>query len=330
MKKIFIIWIITLATIEGQSQSSLYISSGANLFISSGAMVYIDGIILKPSADYNIIGLNSFTRNTVATPPPPTTYIRRVYHLLSTLPLFSGDITIYYQDAELNSLDENTMNLNVYDGSMWNVFTPTVRDATGNFVTAAGLTNIAINQATLAAPASSLPIILSHFTVDVNNCIAKLKWTTTSERNSKYFEIQQSTDGVNFTTIAQVPSSGNTTTEKQYSYNGSLLNSNNYFRLNMVDIDGQKKFSGVVSATSNCSLNIISVFPNPARNQLTVTGLSGTNELKLLNAEGQFVTKIKTTGNQEKLNLINLSSGNYILQIIKNNKVIDNIKVVKE
>ncbi len=119
MVRLLTLW-LSFITIHGYAQSSLYVSSGANFYITNGTYVYIDGFVVKPSADYNITGENSVTRDATATPPPPTTYIQRVYLFLQILPAYSGDITIYYQDAELNGLNENTLNLNVYNGTAWN------------------------------------------------------------------------------------------------------------------------------------------------------------------------------------------------------------------
>jgi len=330
MKKIIFPLLLTAICTNCFSQSSLYVSTGANFYITSGTYVYIDGLQVKPTANYNITGENRVTRDAIATPPPATTYIQRVYHLLQTLPTYSGDITIYYQDSELNGLNENTLNLNVYNGSTWNAYTATARDAANNFVTTTGLSIIAVNQATLAAPGAALPVTLSGFTVQNNSCTANLKWTTASEQNSKHFEVQHSTDGITFSTKGLVAASGNSNVEKRYSFNTLLSDGNNYFRLRTVDIDGSSELSAIVSVRSNCNANVISLYPNPARNMVTVTGLNGANQLRLLDNLGQVLTTIKTTNQSERINLSNMTAGTYIIQVVQDGKVIENMKVVKE
>ncbi len=177
---------------------------------------------------------------------------------------------------------------------------------------------------------TSLPVTLSGFSVQNNRCTANLKWTTATEQNSKHFEVQHSTDGVTFTTIGVVPSSGNSSTPKHYSYNTNLSSQNNYFRLHMVDVDGSSKFSPVVSVNSNCNSNVIVVFPNPARSMITVNGLSGENHLRLLDAAGKVLRSTQSSNTSETINIGNLAAGTYILQIVQNNSVIENIKVIKE
>lgn len=180
----------------------------------------------------------------------------------------------------------------------------------------------------IATPAV-LPLNLISFTADNNRCAANLKWTTATEQNTKQFEVQHSPDGITFTTIGVVPSVGNSNAEKHYSYSSNLVNESNYFRLQMFDRDGSSKFSAVVSVTANCSSNAVTVYPNPAKNIITVSGLSGANQLRLLDHLGRVVNTIKTSNRSATIDLYNLPAGNYIIQVVKNN-VIENIKVIKE
>ena len=312
------------------SQQSLYISSGANFYITSGTNVHIDGLVLKPSLNYNITGLNSVSRDAIAIPPPPTTYIQRVYHLLSTLTSYSGDITMYYLDTELNGIDENLLNLNVYDGAMWNFYTASTRDVINNFVYTSGLNNISMNQLILARPAAPLPVTLKEFKIQTNNCVANLNWATASEQNSKHFEIQHSTDGVNFVVIGLVPASGNSTSDKRYSYKSDLINPANFFRLRMVDTDGTFVFSTTVSATAECNTSDITMFPNPAKNVVMIKGLKAGTQLRLFNNTGQILKTIKTTNTLQNVYVSDLPAGTYLIQVIENNTVIKNLKLIKE
>lgn len=322
--------LLSIITIQCFAQSSLYVSSGANFYITSGTFVSIDSLVLKPSADFIITGANSVTRDAAAIPPPPAAYIQRVYHLLTTLPAYSGDISIYYRDAELNGIAENTLTLNIYNGSAWNAYSANVtRDAVNNFVTTTGLTNIFINEATLAAPSGALPVTLSGFTVQSNHCVANLTWTTATEQNSRYFEVQLSTDGVNFTTITVVPSAGNSNTEKHYSCNINLNSQNNYFRLRLDDLNGTSKFSPVLNVAGNCG-NSITEFPNPVHDIITISGLSGNNQLKLLDATGKVVAALTTSNRTEKINITRFPTGTYILQVIQNKTIIKSIKMIKK
>ncbi|MBC7937565.1 MAG: SBBP repeat-containing protein [Rhizobacter sp.] len=177
----------------------------------------------------------------------------------------------------------------------------------------------------------TVPVTLSGFTVNNSRCTANLTWTTATEQNSKHFEVQYSTNGITFTTIGTVLSSGNSTTEKYYGYSSSLVNPNNFFRLRIIDRDGSSKLSAVVYVAGDCGANIIiTVFPNPAKNVVTVSGLSGVNQLRLLDQLGKIVKVIMTNKVSETINLSNFSEGTYVIQIVQNNKVSENIKFIKK
>ena len=330
MKKIIISAIVTSLSITCFSQSSLYVSAGTNFFISSGTSVTIDSLQLKPTANFNIIGLNSTTRDATATSPPPSAYIQRVFHFLQTTSHFSGDITFYYRDAELNGLAENTLNLSIYDGTTWAAYPPSQRDAVNNFVTRLGLGAINLNELTLTAPGAVVPVTLSRFSIQNNSCTALLKWTTASEQNSKHFEVQHSTDAINFSVIKIIASNGNSNIERQYNYNASLNGKTNYFRLRIVDVDGQSKISEIISVTSNCNNNNITVYPNPTKNTATINGLTGTTQLRVLDQLGQVISATTTANASATINLLHVAAGTYIVQVLQNNKEVKNIKIIKE
>ncbi len=324
-----LIGLLSLLSFQSFSQAGLYISSGSNFFITGRTTLSIDSLVLTPSVNYNIVGTNAVTRDATSVPPPPATYIQRVFHLQAPPPPYSGDITIYYRDTELNGLNENALNFDIYNGASWIVYPATSRDTANNFVTTTGLSNISMLQLTLVS-SSVLPITLSSFTVQLNHCVANLKWTTTLQQNSKNFEVQQSTDGVNFSVIAILPATVNSSTEQHYSYNSMLSSSDNYFRLRMVDNDNNSKLSPVVRTSGNCNQGRINAFPNPTKNIITVNGLTGTNELRLIDHSGKLISNIKTSNTTETIKLAHLAAGNYIIQVLQNNKLINNINVIKE
>ncbi|GAB4451934.1 MAG: hypothetical protein OHK0036_12940 [Bacteroidia bacterium] len=108
----------------------------------------------------------------------------------------------------------------------------------------------------LSCAAKPLPIELTNFTaICQNNGTAILKWSTASEVNALKFEIQKSTNGIDFTTLgfvnAQYPLGGS------YSYTDNTKTSGiAYYRLKMIDKDGSFKFSKIVDTDFNKCNNI--------------------------------------------------------------------------
>ena len=109
-----------------------------------------------------------------------------------------------------------------------------------------------------------LPVELLSFDV---NCVEEnskeISWSTASERNSDYFSIEKSSDGIDWIEINRVEAAGNSTSILQYSMIDSASDENTvYYRLNQVDNDGKSKLYDAVSAICKEG-ETIRVFPNP-------------------------------------------------------------------
>ncbi len=174
----------------------------------------------------------------------------------------------------------------------------------------------------------TLPIKLTNFTATTTNCsIANLKWQTTQETNNKGFEVERSVDGQYFTNIGFVNGVGNNSTIKTYSFTANNLTQGlNYFRLKQIDLDGRFEYSPIVKVNNSC-VGEISIFPNPAKDFITILGLdrNAKNNIKIYDNKGALVISL-VNFNDNKINISNLSNGAYLLRINE----IDNYKFVKQ
>ena len=103
---------------------------------------------------------------------------------------------------------------------------------------------------------SSLPVELSTFEGINLPQVNLIKWTTQSEHNSNYFSLERSRNGENWEEITTIPSSGNSTSEIDYSYNDFDFYPLSYYRLKQVDIDGQYEMFGPIVITRKEGLKI--------------------------------------------------------------------------
>lgn len=328
--------LLWMATLQTFAQSSLYVSSGANIFISGGTFFSVDSLVLNPSADVTITGLNTETRNTAVTHPSPNPYIKRVFLFSSTIPSFSGAISIYYRDAELNGLAENALTLNVHDGVKWNAYaTNVVRDATNNFVTTSALGNININELTLADAQGPLPVFFSLFNASCVTPGVKLSWKTAQEFNAKRFDIETSADAFHWSVIGSVNATGTSNSERNYTLTDNRAVGNAFYRIVEYDIDGKKIISSVI--TSSCSFKeSFAVYPNPVHNTAIVSikvNAATAIVFNLYDAKGALVKIVRTNLlqglNQVQLNIAGLAKGTYILSARWNNQM-QTSKIVKE
>jgi len=115
----------------------------------------------------------------------------------------------------------------------------------------------------------TLPVRLLYFRGILQDNASQLEWSTSAETNSDHFVIERSLDGVSYTDIGTVKSTGNTSVNNVYTYSdinavtqqGAII----YYRLRMVDIDGSSKYSNVVTISLSEKVEKIAVVPNPVQ-----------------------------------------------------------------
>jgi hypothetical protein len=103
-----------------------------------------------------------------------------------------------------------------------------------------------------------------------------------------------------------------------------------YFRLKMVDQDGTYTYSPVVTLAATCAPSQLLLAPNPAHNEVQVSGLpGGATHLLLYNATGQCVLQQRATG-PASLRLGGLPPGIYLLQAVSESGARSTARLVKE
>lgn len=123
---------------------------------------------------------------------------------------------------------------------------------------------------------SSLPVQLVELNAArVANDIV-VNWSTASEINNSHFEIERSTDGVEYTNAGRVDGQGYSASLHHYQFvdANAALNQTNvlYYRLKQVDFDGKAVYLGPVAVQINkpTVLTPIQVFPNPFNSTVTL------------------------------------------------------------
>ncbi|RYG53736.1 MAG: T9SS type A sorting domain-containing protein, partial [Chitinophagaceae bacterium] len=93
---------------------------------------------------------------------------------------------------------------------------------------------------------SAVDVTLHKFTGLSVGAEKELQWITSSEKNASRFEVEFSTDGVSFNKVGQVTATGNSTTEKSYSFTHPDASAIGYYRLKVFSKDELFKYSTVV------------------------------------------------------------------------------------
>jgi len=157
----------------------------------------------------------------------------------------------------------------------------------------------------------------------------QIEWDTEIEENVQGYEVERSTDGVHFSEVGAVKAIGSGANHYNW-FDVSPANGNNYYRVKAVDIDGQFKYTSVVTVRTTNTM--ISVYPNPVRRGETLQlNLGNTKagrievinvlERTLYNKEGQL------TGTINIVIPTSWPAGKYLLRVISDKVMIQQIIV---
>lgn len=164
----------------------------------------------------------------------------------------------------------------------------------------------------------SLPIELVRFEATASGSVTSLKWSTASESNNDYFDLERSANGLNFTSIGRVDGAGTSTASHDYAFIDYRPKSGkNYYRLRQVDHDGQFSFSPIVSVTIDKTGQVY-LSPTVATDRLRLElPEQGAADWQIFDSAGQRIaTGGWTDGNvQDEIAVGHLPVGMYYLQV---------------
>ncbi len=176
-----------------------------------------------------------------------------------------------------------------------------------------------------------VPVELTSFAALAVGNKVELKWSTATEVNNSGFEIQRSSNNLNFAKIGFVKGNGTTTKANEYSFVDENTNGHLYYRLKQVDLDGSYKYSQIVEVniSNPVSFALNQNYPNPFNPSTTISYSVPEKSfvtLKVYDVLGNEVASLvnsQTEAGEHSVNFnaSNLSSGVYYYQITAGNNV---------
>ncbi|MEM9836942.1 MAG: alpha-amylase family glycosyl hydrolase [Bacteroidota bacterium] len=161
---------------------------------------------------------------------------------------------------------------------------------------------------------AALPVELSCFTAQLEaDENVRLHWCSSFETQQAFYEVEVSENSRRFAAIGRVPARNQADT---YDFNDSRPWNNateRFYRLRMVSQDGQEEWSPVQRVNLTRSADKWQLFPNPVRDQLTITGLpAATSAWRVLGVDGrQLSVNGHWQGDRLQLEVSHLPSGLY-------------------
>jgi len=176
----------------------------------------------------------------------------------------------------------------------------------------------------------TLPITLTSFNATKKQTSVLLNWQTANEQGNAYFIVERSnSSSTKFMEVARVNSKGNSNHLQQYYFEDfNPFNGVNYYRLTQIDLDGKSTYSKVVFVDFSKTVTI-KLYPNPAKDIITLQGLQNASNISIISAEGSVFAKTIASGSIYSWNIKQLPAGTYYVRI-EVGKNVSTLKFVKE
>jgi hypothetical protein len=185
-------------------------------------------------------------------------------------------------------------------------------------------------------PAGVLPVSWVSFDATVKNSNhVSLKWEVIEDNQNKGFYVQHSLNGNDWEDIAFVQSKNIPESIQQYLYSHSNnLNGKQYYRIKQVDLNNKISYSEVRVVTLNNSTQTITVWPNPAIDQVRIAAGTGNNSLlakaQVFDLSGKMLAEKKLNGSTATISVTDLPAGTYLIRVQDNNGASFNQKIIKQ
>ena len=159
----------------------------------------------------------------------------------------------------------------------------------------------------------ALPIGILNFNGEELQNTIKLYWNTSSDKQYKYFNLEKSKDGINWSIMTTL---NNNFADSYNSIDFSPVKGINYYRLQMFELNGDYSYSKIIavnkSMKASIGLTVINNTHGSIRINVLDNNFNGTKAL-LYNGTGQLVKEITLQSNSQN-NITGLSTGVYYLR----------------
>jgi len=175
-----------------------------------------------------------------------------------------------------------------------------------------------------------LPVKFTNLKASKKAAAIELSFSNATEKDVVNYDIERSTDGIQFTSIATLKTMHNDGSQGDYIFTDERpLNGVNFYRIKATETSGKVAYSLIVKINAAAMQSGLTISPNPVKNgvlNFQVSNLNpGAYDLLIRNTAGQIVHKqrLRNVGNEfsQTLLLNNLKAGMYYLEISGASKI---------
>lgn len=175
-----------------------------------------------------------------------------------------------------------------------------------------------------------LPLDLLSFSILGKECSANIQFEIAKESVYKKFQLQHSTDAKTFSTIASFLKNNDS---NLYNYvDVNAISGKNYYRVVLIEASGDYILSNILERNIDCKKleNQYVLYPNPASQNIFISGLSNLYEVRILDMFGRVLFGLTANSKVESFDISQLSAATYFVQVLTNEGISTSLKFIKE
>ncbi|ACT93103.1 lipoprotein [Dyadobacter fermentans DSM 18053] len=160
---------------------------------------------------------------------------------------------------------------------------------------------------------AALEVSLISFDAKSSNGIIRLEWSTASETDNDYFEVERLDRSRKWVPIGRVKGAGTATSVQKYLLDDlDPMDGTAYYRLKIVDFNGKTDYSSIQAITLKTG-SVIHIFPNPTSDFITISGKDN-GYLRIFNTSGKQMAQVKKTSETILIPVNELPIGIYMIK----------------
>lgn len=208
----------------------------------------------------------------------------------------------------------------------------TANDTVGSYTVTDSIGAAFVNAGFALTNTQTLAVTFGRISASANNCTVQVAWQTLTAQGGETFTVEYSTDAANFTPLYTTPGKGSSTALQTYSYTHlTPAEGANYYRIKQTDASGLTIRSAVITVVNNCTNTPVIAYPNPAHEKMSLI-LPGTAKqtVVVFDARGRQVAKYTSVTGKLDINVSRWTGGVYTVTVIREDKTVYTLKVVKQ
>lgn len=172
-----------------------------------------------------------------------------------------------------------------------------------------------------------LPVTFTTFDAKPYKNKVLVTFSTASEFNNEYFDIERSVDGRNFESVGIIKGVGNSLREQRYSF----IDENPYlgisfYRIKQVDFDGKVSYTATRSV--HLDNNTLTITPRNTDGRIDINTNDLSYEVHIYNTSGQEVRHFSALSGTQSINIESLLPGLYYVEV-NGTGIQEIVKIVK-